>query len=273
MILAIAQQTFLLPGLLSLAALGLSAYSSRLRNGFVLLLILCWVPLYAWIVNIPNLPPKQAGDWFWIFFMVAAFIPLLIDRQRIRYGAWVALCIISMLTIIWPVLSYDATFSTHALIWAEAAAFLLIVTICLSPYISNEDMKSPIFDDSIHSLVFNFAVGVITVISGSLLLGMLCLSFGSMHAFPALYELKHKCKKGYYTPVTRKVSIIISALFLLVGRFYADIPISVFVPLTLALVLPLITRKRHRSLLLLGVLLIAFTMMGVIEVTKSNEYY
>ena len=219
----LALQAVVLPGIFSLLTQLFCRRYQQFNYLQAPLMIIGWLMAYAWIVSGPNFPPRQASDWLGLAALFAV-LPIAIANLPQKLAKTFVFVIVSagMFIAAWPVLSFDATIKTHALIWLEMMLYITLLTTSV--------LKSPYSPQLTHPL-FNFALstatlGIITILSGSLLLGLLAIALAFAHAWPALIDLKNTVfTSTKNTKLPFNILAYAIAIFLLMmARFYAEIP-------------------------------------------------
>ena len=124
----LALQAVILPAVWSLITQLLCSHYNRAQPLRIPLLIVGWLIAYSWIINGPNFPPRQANDWLGIITL-AALLPFILHAipQKISRIYLTLLAGAGVLLALWPILSYEAALNTHALIWAEATSYFLLL--------------------------------------------------------------------------------------------------------------------------------------------------
>lgn len=194
---------------------------------------LIWVINYLWITNLPSFPPKQAIDWLWITVIAAICIECISKGSQIyrfKNSALATLLIFVSIKVSWPVLTYAANWNSHWIIWLE----FLITIACFSALVIFKPKETHATTPIAFSVISGL-VGIASIVSGSLLIGLLGISFGAVHflfSFTALTRV----------PVTISgVSIVLAFCLLLISRTYANIPL--FTALLILLAYTLIFTK------------------------------
>lgn len=220
----LALQAVVLPGVFSLLA---QLFCKRYQQfGYLQapLMIIGWLLAYAWIVSGPNFPPRQASDWLGLAALFSV-LPIAIAALPNKLVKALIFCIVStgMLIAAWPVLSYDATLKTHALIWLEMALYITLLVVIVVRDQHDQQHSHPLFNYALSTAT----LGIITILSGSLLLGLLAIALAFAHAWPALIDLKNTV---FIAPKQAKLpfntlAYSMAIFLLMMARTYAEIPI------------------------------------------------
>lgn len=221
----LALQAVVLPGVFSLLA---QLFCRRYQQFSYLqapLMIIGWLMAYAWIVSGPNFPPRQASDWLGLAALFAV-LPIAIAPLPQKLVKALVFSIISagMLVAAWPVLTFDATIKTHALIWLEMTLYIALLSAIVLKNSHKSHLAQPLFNYALSTAT----LGIITILSGSLLLGLLAIALAFAHAWPALIDLKNTVLTAPHpTKLPFNVLAYAIAIFLLMmARTYAEIPIG-----------------------------------------------
>ncbi len=269
MVLNILLQSVLLPLLVSL----LSVYLIRKKIELWPYLIVLWLPFPIWIGGLPNFPPKLFIDWVYVFILVGLIgggLPWLISVQK----ALSALVFIFFVTIInWNPITYDASFNSHWLVWLELLVISSVGIFAIFNRFSWSERGISFY--LILSFVNGFA-GVATVISGSLLIGFMMMSFGSFLFCIGVYE-QLKNTDQIYRREQFATSLVVTLLLLVSARVYAEVALTSVA----AFLIPLVLLRWNLNYILrwgmiasiIGIGLGYTIVFDVFLVEGSNQYY
>lgn len=184
-------------------------------------MILMWLVLYVWITNLPSFPPRQALDWLGIaiFLMVLPFFTLPLHTLFSCFYL-LSISLLFILLSTWSVISYEATFLSHWLIWLELIA--LFITLIL---LVNRHLNIPV-KQGINYVNFSFLIGVlgaVTILNGSLLLGLLVLAYAFLLSAPAIKTIFFSSALLEHD-MNESLHIVVTFYLILLCRVYAEIP-------------------------------------------------
>lgn len=267
---------------------GLSYASERflgLRPSSSLIVFITWLPLYAWIIQLPNAPPKQALDWVWIYIILASvgtrLTTIKYNKSETMYQSIIFLIIGSL--IIWPAVSYNASFSSHWLIWLESFIFSAVgvyILFMLTTIKLQAKKGDQIILGNIHLWLFTGSLGFTVILAGSLLIGELLLALSSVFFTLGFYCIFRKNFKINITVSGLPIFYGLSLLFLLIARIYVEVDIINTTLLMLSIILSsvIIIRKPQSQILqvlLMGCLCTSVGYSFYTEVLNvpNNGYY
>jgi hypothetical protein len=215
-----------------------------LRPSLSVIVFIIWLPLYVWIIQLPNVPPKQALDWIWIYIIFSS-IGMKLKTYKYKslqlkslYQAILFIGIGSL--VIWPAISYNASISSHWLIWLESLTFA-VTGMCIL-FMFTTTKLPPKKDDlvimgNIHLWLFTGSLGFTVILSGSLLIGELLLALSSIFFTLGLYCKFRKNFKINATINELPVLYSLALLFLLISMIYVEVDIINTVILMFSIIL------------------------------------
>ncbi len=247
-------QTIVLPLLLSFAVYKTVSKNTHWQAAG---LFLAWLPACFWILNIPALPPSEAVDWLWLAGL--AFVAIQHLPTQYRNATQLAVFILTLLVISWPVLQYELSPS----LIAELLLMLLTAAILV---IASPSSPTP-------ALVLGMsatALAVCTALAGSLLVAQLA---GALAAAPGIFAITELGKRLTSSRLQTSTLLPLSLLYLLllaIARLYAEMPAG---PALLLLLAPLSLRLKSRSAIGLTLLAIVAAAVWLFLLQDSNSYY
>ncbi len=222
-------------------AAGLSYILQRSFNQPVslsLIAIIAWLPLYVWITQLPSFPPKQALDWLWIYVFFASLsailrtvlsairIPLF-SKLNILAAYQITIFLIACLVIVWPAISYSASLSSHWFIWLENLFFGLIgaygIGKLANEKVSKNQRAGAGMLENIYLWVVTGALGLIVIMTGSLLIGTLSIALSSTYLAVVLYAKFLGSVKAQIATNGLPMSYGLILLVLLLSRIYVEV--------------------------------------------------
>ncbi len=293
MVLSLLWVTLLAPVLITVGLLYTAERLSRHSIPLSILAIIAWLPLYAWMLKLPNLPPKQALDWVWIYLMFAGagVMCKVVTFHRVnKVAAFQSVTFfITAGVMIWPAISYNASLASHWSIWLESIVFglmgVVVLLILIKPLAKADQSGTAI---SIHSHIYLWlitgALGVIVIMTGSLLIGSLSIALSSIFVASGLYARFFYQARLPITPEGLPVSYGLVLLMLLISRVYVDVDIMTFSLLAISVVLasyltlkqyhnPAQYRLLHIVFVTCLAIAIAYTVYSEVLSTQNNGYY
>lgn len=272
----LALQAIILPGIFSLLAQLFCRRYQQFGHLQAPLMIIGWLIAYAWIVSGPNFPPRQASDWLGLAALFSV-LPIAIATlpKKIVQGLVISIIGAGMLIAAWPVLSFDATIKTHALIWLEMTLYIGLLSLVVFKDKYAQQLSQPLFNYALSTAT----LGIITILSGSLLLGLLAIALAFAHAWPALMDLKNTVLIApHSSPLHFNALPYAIALFLLMmARIYAEIPASSALLLIVSSLLTLLYGRSVRTATIVNavfcVVALAITLVIEFGMTTQTPYY
>jgi hypothetical protein len=174
MVITILAQVLVLPLVLSFLIFGLGRYQAKLRAHSSLAFVLTWLVSYCWVLNWPNFPPIVVQDWFWLIALAFGLGASFSQSNRwVFLGASLAAVAITL----WPVISTQMT-------WLFALEIVILLIVIAVSFSSNAHQSSWL--DYFCLTFLSGSLGVLTILSGSSLIGFLALGLASSHAAGAL---------------------------------------------------------------------------------------
>ena len=241
----LATQAVIAPVIFSLFAQTLYQKIVFFRSRITLCFIILWLVSYTWIIQLPNFPPKQALDWLGIFTLLT-ILPFFNSALFKGWGKYYLLLVglIFFWVSTWPVISYEASFASHKLIWAEIALlYIWFCSVLVRGYRVNTKKHSYL------NLAFSLAcLAIITIMSGSLLLGLLVLAYSAILSIPSAVEIFSLNK----FKLSDKQSLLhwpIAMYLALMCRVYAEVSFVALVLLLLALSFNFLFKKNYLLLI------------------------
>ncbi len=232
MILSLLLTTLIVP---VFAVAGLSYVLQRSLSQQVslsLIAIVTWLPLYAWIMQWPGFPPKQALDWLWIYVFFSSLSTVL-STIKVRVFSnvkavmmyQVTLFLTACLVIIWPAISYRASLSSHGLIWLESLFLGLVGAYIVGKVVNHKagENQTAGMLGSLYLWVVTGALGLIVMMTGSLLIGTLLIALSSAYLAVAVYAKFFGGTKAQPTTNGLPMSYGLILLILLLSRIYVDL--------------------------------------------------
>lgn len=259
MILTIISQVVILPLALSFFVMLAAIKFSNLQRYVPLALLCVWVLSYIWILDWPNMPPRVVQDWYWIIAIAAALLAISWKNNF----AMSALVLGALGITLWPVLSTQLT-------WLLAIELAVLVA-CIYPVVRDSQRNNSAYDYL--ALCFLIAVlGVLTIASGSSLIGFLAIALAFAHGAGALLGFKLTWQVD-----ARALSVICLVLISSV-RVYVELPLIAASALLFALLLlrrGIALPQLSRSLITVGSVSAAIAVVAFIELQAANNsaYY
>ena len=247
-------QTIILPLLLSFAVYKTVPQNTRWQAAG---LFFAWLPACFWILNIPALPPAEAVDWLWLAGLV--FVAIQYLPAHYRKASQLAVFILSLLIISWPVLQYELS---PGLI-AELLLMLLVAAMLVTRGTSS---SSPALIISMSAT----ALALCTALAGSLLIAQLAGALAAAAGVFAIAELGKRLTSSHLQTSTLLPLALLYLLLLAITRLYAEMPTG---PALLLLVAPLSLRLKNRAAPGLTLLAIMAAAGWLLLLQESNSYY
>ncbi|TDF35615.1 hypothetical protein EYS14_19590 [Alteromonadaceae bacterium M269] len=250
MILSLILVDLLIPVLATTGLSLLITQHSRFKAAFNVIAQVVWLSLYLWILQLPDFPPKQALDWVWIYVLTASLVWMVNMAFSLSAKVSAALNIGSFSIFssiaLWPVLSFDATFSSHWVIWLEHLSFCFVASSMLWK-LAHEEHSA--IDNNEASVVTNTkqafvnlwlisgVLGVTSAMTGSLLIGSILIAFSATQfAIWACLLIRQSSQNGL-TQTGLSLSYGIVFLMLMITRAYVELSLLVSVALLISLAL------------------------------------
>ena len=223
---------------------------------------LFWVAIFFIIAGVSAFIPSQSVEWLWLF-VVAFFV---LDLFSFKYKSLVAtgLFLLFLLVFFWPVLSYKPEIKTHWLLFTE----LLFVFIAASVVNFGKPQSTKLA--LLASAGFPMLLGIYALLSGSLLLALLCLSLGFFVTPFFLYKILSARSSIYYSSF-----FLVNLIMLSLIRVYADGSLYTAAALYFALIIIYFLERLKNT----GVVLAGLLMSGGIawsayqELINTASYY
>lgn len=272
---SLAFQALIVPLLLSFVLYFFSQKNEFIHRKKTPISILLWIGVYTWIVNFPNFPPRLILDWLGIVILLLAISYFFLRLQLFWAQCYLFLISLGFVVIsTWPVISYDATLTSHWLIWLEICCFFIIFNFVVHRHLIISSSHQNI---SYFNVAFIFcALGGITIINGSLILGILMLAYGFLLGSPALRELF--CQDSHKYDVNASLHLIIFFYFALMSRIYADVPFFIITILCFAFTysvfkFPSNTAQKYVASFIGILLLVGSAWYEYISQMNTHSYY
>ncbi len=199
----------------------LKRYSTRL------MLLAYLFPYY--FIQQPQFPPQLVGEYLGLLcILLIAIVGIKKSKKEI-----LSLILFSFYAAIsWPLLSYKFSFASHASLILLISGFY-----CFSFYYGIHHKKVTLSLRTPHSLlsfsVLNITTGAVTIFSGSLVLGLLTISYGMLFLGKSIILMKiddiEKKRINHSSPHL----LLFAYSLLLLDTFYADINYAVCILLCL----------------------------------------
>jgi hypothetical protein len=258
---------------------------SHVKISSSLIVIFTWLPIYFWIIQLPNIPPKQALDWVWIYVLLAGLGQFL---RKSRYFKQITIYQNTILllmgsVIIWPAISYNASLLSHWIIWLESVCFGLFaiyILFKLSAKNWQSNQGEGFMNANIHLWLITGTLGVTVIVTGSLLIGTLLISLSSVFFASGLYcKFRHNFKQQI-TISGLPLFYGLTLLMLLISRVYVEVDFInvLFLSISIGLSSYLIVKPSKNYLIMLAFLACLCATLGyslyteIISVT-NNGYY
>jgi hypothetical protein len=220
--------------------------------------------VYFVIVDWPNFPPRQAIDWLGYFVAIAFMVDNFIPR-RWYAAAYVCLVVGSSASLFWPLISYKASFNSHWLIWLELSisALWMCLVLCRKPVIHR-------WDQHLVLMLASVVCGIVSIVSGSLLLGFLCISLACLQGFPCIRS--YFVGYAYYKPAF----LFLAFVQLLLVRHYADA--SLLAVIAIAIVFAIVFALGSLSILfrlsgLKHIVITLFLLAAALALVIHEEFF
>jgi hypothetical protein len=259
MILTIVMQVAVLPLTLSFLVMLAAIKFQQLRSYVPIALILAWIASYVWILDWPNMPPRVVQDWFWVIAISASLLAMFWKNGLVM----TCLALSALGITLWPVLSTQMT--------GLLAVELIVLVACVYPIVKSTERKHSSYD--YFTLCFLIgSLGVLTIASGSSLIGFLSIALAFAHGAAALLGFKIAWQID-----SRALSVLCLVLISSV-RVYVELPLIASAALLLAL---LLLRRGHvlsqlsRSLISAVSVSAAIAVVAFIELqaASATAYY
>lgn len=259
MIEKIVSQALFAPLATSLILLGILRIKKRLKPQYSWLIILSWLPIYSWVVNIPHIPPRLMTDWLGIIVIGLSIDKLIFQKNKsnLRLNGIFFICFI---ILFWPLLKQH----TDINYWIEISGVYLIIAYSLSQSIKPQKSLNQEMFLAISGV--GLTTGLLTIISGSLLLGLLSLSFSCLYLLPFL-QRQHLILDDVYLP------LIITSLLLLLSRQLAELNLITCIALMCANYIAVDSRFSPKLRLISYIMLIALAIIYTAITSTSLNYY
>lgn len=237
----LALQAVIIPVILSFLLFMAAKKLVFVESNITPLILLCWLFLYVWIFDVPNLPPRQALDWLGIISLLI-IIPFFILPINTLFGklylSFLSCCMFILGS--WPVITYEASFSSHWSIWLELFLFFSIFLLFFFKHLRVHFNEN---NFSYFNVAFFLGVlGAITIINGSLLLGLLVFTYAFLLSFPAIADLFSRSIVNKQPELKASLHILLIIYLMLLCRLYGEIPLAFFIPLIFVLIFSLFNR-------------------------------
>lgn len=247
-------QTIILPLLLSFAVYKTVPQNTRWQAAG---LFFAWLPACFWILNMPALPPAEAVDWLWLAGLV--FVAIQYLPAHYRKASQLAIFILILLVISWPLLQY-------ALSASLVGELMLMLLVAAALIIANPSSPAPALIISMSAT----ALALCTALAGSLLVAQLAGALAAAPGIFAMAELSKRLSSSHLQTSTLLPLALLYLLLLAIARLYADMPAG---PALLLLLAPLSLRLNKRTALALCLLALASAAVWIFMLQDSNSYY
>jgi len=249
-------QTIILPLLLSFAVYKTAPQNARWQTAG---LFFAWLPACFWILNLPALPPAEAVDWLWLAGLV--FVAIQYLPAHYQKAGQLAVFILALLLISWPVLQYELS----AGLIAELLLMLLAAAVLV---IARPSPPAPALILSMSAT----ALALCTALAGSLLVAQLAGALAAATGAFAIAELIKRLSSSRLQTSTLLPLALLYLLLLAIARLYAGMPAG---PALLLLLAPLSLHLKNRAApgLTLLTIVAAAGWLLLLLLQDSNSYY
>lgn len=258
----------------------------HLKPSLSSILFIAWLPLYIWIMQYPNILPKQALDWVWVYILISSIYVnhKTDDDARINVTAIYQSIIFILIgyLVLKPIISYNASIASHWYIWLENLMLgLLSVYIFIKLSIDKYTQeKSQLLHVNIHLWLISGSIGLTVFLTGSLLIGELLFTLSSIFLLLSFY-----CKFQSNVPMNVNKNTLpalygLILLLLLISRAYVEINLINMVLLITGITLSsIIVRKNIHHALMLCIFLsclsisTGYSIYTEVIAPSNNGYY
>ncbi len=217
----IVTQSLLLPLVFSAIIL---YFSSSKRRTQAFLVLFSWASIYFWTKGALNLIPGEALDWIWVLIAVNAIFILSAPQQLLPLLCSLLFGVF-LFIFSWPILSYQ----NELTVWFELVFFETVVAI-----VFYKIKSKPYGLPAIHFATSALALAIVSILSGSLLIGQLALSLVALTGIFSFYEIIQTPTKHSLYKSTQLMLLSLYFSLVIIGRLYVEIPMGSTVLLVLA---------------------------------------
>ena len=275
MVFTIFLKSILVPIVLASASLFFIKHVKNLWPG----LVSTWLVSVLWISGVPDFPPKQATDWFFLFLiglLSASYFPITKLFKRLIQASF-ALLILGLISLPLFKYSFNLPFLTEFVMFGLLIGLLNFLDY--KPLSANS--AQPHLE--IERLFFlSFAIGfggVATVITGSLLIGFLMISLGAfvfVVAMSRCFKLTRPSDVSCFEHDYINFALM-SVMLIFIARQFADLYLLSTLMLLAVLFVSLPPFKRVQKIAIVAVLLLGalgnVVYYDLIAESATDAYY
>ncbi len=200
---------------------------------------LIWLAAYAWIIQWPAFPPREAVDWLWLL-LVASVVAGYITHRRARWLFRTTIFLTAIVAIAWPVLHYQPS--------VALAGELVIMVVTGSVLFCRAEHISP--SAPVPALALALAIqatglAIASALSGSLLVGQLSAALAAVTGACAILEILGRPHKTPFRIQQRLAFLPLYLGLLTIARLYAELPPATTALLFASAVFSVFTPWRH----------------------------
>lgn len=216
----IIMQGVVAPAALSSAYLLYVSYKKNKNNINISFYSLLWLLVYAWIVDIPAVPPVKAVDWLLPLVAVSIAAHLVVNkyRQQIAVAIFFSITILMVLPLLKQV---------GPVVFTTAVDIVVLLCVLLVVYILaiNHKIKNSNVDLLSYSLLLVFS-SVVVVVKGSLLIGLLLMAQCVLVSILWLYSYRQKIHINY-----EQLSIFcyLTLSLIFIARVYVEVDMWLYI--------------------------------------------
>lgn len=208
------------PAAISSAYLLYVSYKKNQNNINITFYSLLWLLVYAWVVDIPGVPPVKAVDWLLPLVAVSIAAHLIFNKYRQKITV-VIFHTITMLMVL-PLLN-----QLGPVVFTTVVDIVVLLCVQLFVYILaiNHKIKNSNVDLLSYSLLLNFS-SILVAVKGSLLIGLLLMAQCVMVFILWLYSYRHKIN---VTHEQLSIFCYLTLSLIFISRVYVEVDMWLYI--------------------------------------------